>query len=490
MVSRHMFQRIRELSESGMSIRGIARELKIDRKTITRYLRINAPPRYKKRESATRADPCGPYMARIRSLMDAVPDILACDIFVLIKEEGYIGSLRTLERRVGSLRSQRPKERFFEQRYEPGEQAQFDFKESIHLPFIDGERLIHLHFGTLPYSGFFSIKAFSHRTYEAFIEGVHSFFEAAGGLTLNIRFDNLSPCVRKVLKGDERIYTDRFKKAIDYYGFGTLPCSPGKGNEKGDVEREIRTQARRIMTAVKSTGKVFHDHEDLNSWLQDHVEKYLTSSSRSLFIEEINHLRPLPARDNDVLCHIETVIPAKYGTIRFKKSTYSVPDSLIGVDCRVIIGPYEVRIEKAGSGSNPCTTHPRKDDGQHSILLEHILPSLVRKPGAMVRWAHRELLFPDNIFHQYFKWLGKILPDGQEREYLKSINLVQYVTLKEIGLAMDIVCKSKSTSPFDDLKALLMLSSSEHRTVVDQTPIQTRLTLYDDLIPQNQEISA
>lgn len=53
MVSRHMFQRIRELSESGMSIRAIERELKISRKTIAKYLKSNAPPRYKKRQTPT-----------------------------------------------------------------------------------------------------------------------------------------------------------------------------------------------------------------------------------------------------------------------------------------------------------------------------------------------------------------------------------------------------------------------------------------------------
>jgi transposase len=48
-----MFQRIRELSESGMSIRAIERELKISRKTIAKYLKSNAPPRYKKRQTPT-----------------------------------------------------------------------------------------------------------------------------------------------------------------------------------------------------------------------------------------------------------------------------------------------------------------------------------------------------------------------------------------------------------------------------------------------------
>ena len=73
---------------------------------------------------------------------------------------------------------------------------------------------------------------------------------------------------------------------------------------------------------------------------------------------------------------------------------------------------------------------------------------------------------------------------------MKSINLIQFVSLKEIGLAMDIVQRNKSRAPFDDLKALLLLTSTPSPTAMDQKPIQTVLSTYDDLIPSNQEISA
>jgi len=490
MVSKHMFNRIRELAEKGMSIRAIERELKINRKTISKYLLSNAPPSYKTRAAPTRADPCDLHKDRIESLIAAIPGILACDIFVVLKEEGYAGSLRTLERRVATIKGQRPKERFFEQSYTPGEQAQFDFKESLQISFVDGKRLTHLHFGTLPYSGYFAIKAFGHRTYEAFAEGLHSFFESAGGMTEKIRFDNLAPCVKKVLKGNERIYTDKFQKAIDYYGFKPLPCRPGKGSDKGDVEREIRTQARRIEQKIERTGRVFQDYEDMNNWLKEFRDEYSTPKIRELHAEEKLHLTPLPPRDIDVLCQIETATATKHGTVKHRRSIYSVPDQLIDVNCRVVIDAYQVHISRVGHGHKAIAVHPRKENGEHSILLQHVLPSLVRKPGAMVRWAHRELLFPSKVFRQYFNWLGKLYPGAVEREYLKSINLIQYASLEDIGLAMEVICKNKSTNPFDDLKVLLMLSVVDQKPALAQKPIQIKLSVYDSLIPDNQEFSA
>jgi hypothetical protein len=38
-------------------------------------------------------------------------------------------------------------------------------------------------------------------------------------MTQGIRFDNLSPVVKKVLEGSKRIYTDAFSRAALYYGF-------------------------------------------------------------------------------------------------------------------------------------------------------------------------------------------------------------------------------------------------------------------------------
>ena len=126
------------------------------------------------------------------------PDLSATSIFLFIQNKGYSGSLRTVERRVGEIKAAKPKERYFEQEYTPGEQSQFDFKESVTIPFTHGETIGHLFIATLPYSDCFFAKAFPNKTYEAFADGFHSFFEFTGGMTESVRFDNLTPVVKKV----------------------------------------------------------------------------------------------------------------------------------------------------------------------------------------------------------------------------------------------------------------------------------------------------
>lgn len=487
MMTAYMFQKIRVLIAEKKSDRFIAREVGCDRKTVSKYRDSNAPPEYSSRKMRTRQDPLMDFDADVRRLLAGTPTLTGHEIFLLLKEFGYTGGFRTVQRRLGKIRSEAAKERFFEQKYEPGEQSQFDFKESVALLFNDGIKIVNLHFGTLPHSGFFDISGYPFKTYEAFMTGVHTFFEAAGGMSEKIRFDNLSPCVKKVLTGDKRIYTDAFQRATEYYGFGLLPCAPGKGSDKGDVEREIRSQILHITNTISVTGKVFKDFEDLNRWLSELCAKFRTSKINERWKNEQAFLLPLPPRKQSILSRVEISLATSFGTVHALKSTYSVPDEVIGKTLRVVIGAYDVKIYHAGDETSLIVAHPRCVDGEKSILMEHVLPSLIRKPHAMVRWAHKELLFPKPIFKTYYARLQKLFGYAAEREYLRTINLVQYVPLTEIAAGIELVLESESLSPFEDVKHLVLdLGSMPSRAgdhALSQEPLSPVLSIYDNLIP-------
>ena len=144
-----------------------------------------------------------------------------------------------------------------------------------------------------------------------------------------------------------------FERAINYYGFGVLPCRPAKGSDKGDVERDIRTYANRISNYVKNRGLVFKDWDAFNAFLAGYAETRQTERSKEKLKEEALFLEPLAARDDDVLCRIELTPATAYGTVRLGKSAYSVPDKAIAAPCRVVSGPYGVRIWRVG-GNKEC----------------------------------------------------------------------------------------------------------------------------------------
>jgi transposase len=496
MVSSYMFQEIRKLKTQGLSQAAIARKLGIDPKTVAKYLQANAPPRYTPRGPSLRADAFSAFGPKVEQWLKRTPELSDREIFELLVPEGYQGSERTLNRRMTVLKAQKPKERFFEQSYDPGEQSQFDFKEKVELPFLDGPRIAHLHFGTLPYSDTCHVKAYPFKNFECYMDGIHSFFEKIGGMTEKIRFDNLSPVVKKILEGSNRLYTDDFKRAIVYYDFKCLPCRPAKGSDKGDVERDIRTFASRIKNRISHECLVFRDWGHLNAWLTQYMLEREKEESRLKLKIEQAVLTPLPRREEGVLCKIQDGPASSHGTIRFGKSSYSVPDSMIGEPCHTVIGAYDVRISRIGTPVRDETVviHPRKPDGENSILLEHALPSLVRKPHAMVRWAHRAILFPSPACEKFYAKLQKIEDHGAEREYLRAINLVQHTPFSEIIAGMELVLETPSTTLFDDLRTLL-LGERRPAAVIDitsrlnQRPLTPELSKYDSLIPKEGKSS-
>lgn len=493
MVSPYMFQQIRKLKAEGKSQAAIARELKIDPKTVAKYLGSNTPPRYTPRgpSVSTREDLFKGFEEKVQGWLTRTPGLTDMEIFELLVPEGYRGSERTINRRMKRLRALKPKERFFEQNYEPGEQSQFDFKERVELPFTEGVRVAHLHFGTLPYSDTTHVRAYPFKNFECYMDGIHAFFEKIGGITKNIRFDNLSPCVKKVLEGSNRLYTDDFKRAISYYDFGCLPCAPAKGNEKGDVERDIRTFASRIKNRISHEGLIFQDWEHLNQWLVQYMLEREKEESRIRLKIEQAVFKRLPSREEGVLCKIQDGPASSHGSIRVINSVYSVPDAMIGEPCHTVIGAYDVRISRMGTGHGDKTVviHPRMPDGKHSLKLEHVLPSLVRKPHAMVRWAHRAILFPDRVCDQFYARLQKIEGYGAEREYLRSINLIHYTSFSEIIAGMQLVLETETQTLFDDLRTLL-LGERRPAQVIDitsrlgQSPLTPELSQYDSLIPK------
>jgi len=485
MLSMYNFNQIRELRSRGLTFSEIGRRIGVSRKTVAKYLKSNTPPKYKPRESSGKLDLLEKFRSDLRVKLELVPKWSGEEAFAWLKGNGYKGSLRTVERELRVIRGEKSKERFFDQEYEPGAQCQFDFKEEVELPFIDGSKIVQIHFATLPHSDACVMKGYPQKNYECYMDGVHSFFEIIGGMPEAIRFDNLSPCVKKVLGNGKRIYTKHFEAAIMYYGFETLPCSPGKGNEKGDVERDIQTHTRRFLNYIKINGIIFESFPHLNQVMFEYFEPTLKTEK---FLEEKKHLKVVPPRDEDVLCRVEERVASSFGTVKFGESQYTVPDEAIGAKCRVVGSPFRVSITRLDR-NQLVATHLRVKDGTDAIDLKHIIKSLLRKPRAMINWSNKAVLFPDPILRKYYERLKKrdkiIAP---EKEYLRVLNLIHYVTLPEIIIAVDLVLQSEKRHSFEEIKSLL-LNERRPGSVCDiaakfkQEPITTNLKEYDLLIP-------
>ncbi|AOV07070.1 IS21 family transposase [Sporosarcina ureilytica] len=202
--------------------------------------------------------------------------------------------------------------------------AQVDFGEA---PFqYQGEEIV-LPYLVLsyPYSNAFYFQVFPSQNKECFLEGLKRIFHYTGSVPRTIRFDNLSPAVKKILPNGERQLTEDFQNFVLHYGFDYEFCNPNSGNEKGHVEAMVKYVRNNFLLPSLHV----MDLDELNKGLWEksendrerkHYEKETLISQ--LFEEDQKASLILPSKEYRCVRY-ETLKADKYGYIRIEKNSYS-----------------------------------------------------------------------------------------------------------------------------------------------------------------------
>ena len=146
----------------------------------------------------------------------------------------------------------------------PGVEAEVDWGEALVV--LGGVSVkVHLFVMRASFSGAAFCQASLVETQQAFLELHVQAFEWFGGVFAEIRFDNLSSAVKKVLKGRRRVETDRFVALRSHYLFASQFTTPGLegAHEKGGVEGEVGRFRRNHLVPVPQ----LRDLAELNAML-------------------------------------------------------------------------------------------------------------------------------------------------------------------------------------------------------------------------------
>ena len=305
---------VRHMHEvEGLAKKEIARRLDLDIKTVRRALaRLKATP---KRGTPARGRQLDPLRPRIEELLKSEPEITAKRIGRLLEEHGSVPKERALREYVAELRQHLFKpEAFVHRTHVPGTTSEFDFGESRAR--IAGKvRVVKYMIATLPSSNVYFAKAYPVERLECLLDGMLSAFRHFGGVTKRAVLDNTSLAVREVLRGPERIETRLFEAFRGAFPLHADFCAPGKGWEKGSVERGVeyvRDNVFRPMPSVDS-------FDELNAMIVAELERDLDRrklsdgrTARQAWIAEREHLRPLPNFVPET-CRIVALVADKFG---------------------------------------------------------------------------------------------------------------------------------------------------------------------------------
>lgn len=216
----------------------------------------------------------------------------------------------------------------------------------------------------LSYSRYLFAHVFARHSFEFFIEGHVMAFWAIKGMPHGMRYDNLSTVVLK--RRPEIQYNARFLEFSRHFGLEIRLCNPGAGNEKGRVERAIRTMRGTFFNTMEKYSSLKALNQGLYEWVdsKNHTIHRATEKRPVDLITE-EKLRPLPERPWNNVCIHTPVKTTKTAMMIFDTNSYSVPDYHVGKALSIYSTPDTVKIY---DGDKQVASHPRSFERRVQII--------------------------------------------------------------------------------------------------------------------------
>jgi transposase len=334
-----------------LSMRQISRLLHMCQKTVCRIL----AGREKKRRSSP-PSPCVPFVRLIEEWHRQYPSLKAAQIQDRLEAYGYTGSYRSLCRFTERFRKKRS-QAYHELEFLPGQTAQVDWMEAT-LPFGKVYGFVFI----LAYSRYLFLKFYPHASMEFFLDGHVEACQEIKGVARSNWYDNLKSVV--IRRKPELTFNAQFLDMARHFGFSIHACNPGRGNEKGRVERVIRD----LRSFVETND--FTDIMDLNrkggAWRKERNGRVHRATGKAP-LEALSEepLLPLPALPYKPY----RLVPASVSStafVSFETNRYSVPVDYAGHPATILAYPDHLEVL---IGDRKVAHHPRSF--ARSQKLEH-----------------------------------------------------------------------------------------------------------------------
>jgi transposase len=321
---------ILDLHRQGLSVSAIARQLRLDRKTVRTHIAKGLePPGYKARPPRPRViDPFEPYL---RQRITAFPALTGRRIWRELKDRGYRGGYSAV---TDLLRAIRPPSRSgFEVRFEtpPGEQAQVDFAQ-FEVVFDDEpsvKRIVWLFSMVLGHSRFIWAHFVVHQDMQSVLRCHMAAFAALGGVPREILYDRMKTAVIGEDTDGLVVYNRALLDLARHYGFQPRACKPYRPKTKGKVERPFRYIREDFFLAGS-----FQNLDDLNrqmkEWLGTVANPRVHATTKKVVVEAFEEekvaLKPLPLAPYRAVLRLERRASHE-GMVSIGGNLYSVPDT-------------------------------------------------------------------------------------------------------------------------------------------------------------------
>ena len=349
-----MQAQIKIMSEQGHSIRGIARVLRLSRRTVRKYLEPAPPPsesggwEEKIDWDYVRQEVYGKGTTVKQIGQEVAPEIAYVKFWRVFREQGG--------------RKASPEQVTLRLHHKPAEKTQIDFCDGLWItePLSGNKSLTQFFLGVLPFSSYTFGEFVLDQKLPTFIAVQQRMFAYFGGVTPYVVVDNLKSGVHKADLYDPDV-NPTYCDFANHMGFAVLPARPYKPKDKGSGESHIGVIQRGFFQEVRN--RIFYSLSELNEALRQYLERLNHQVMKDYgvcraerFNEEKKILKALPHSVFELSewrgakvhpdCHIQV-----------EKNFYSVPFVYVGQQLRIRL--TEKMVEVFSDDSQPVAAHSR-----------------------------------------------------------------------------------------------------------------------------------
>ncbi len=353
----------------------IASQLDIHHSTVDRVLSQAGLPKVERAMSPSIIDP---YLPLIVETLEQYPRLTAARLYGMALERGYTGGASHFRARVAQLRPRPTPEAYLRLKTLPGEAIQVDWGSFSHVHIGKAKRPLMAFVMVLSWSRQIFLRFYLNQRMESFLRGHVAAFEAFGGCSRIVLYDNLKSAVLE-RRGDAIQFNPTLLSLASHYHFEPRPVAVARGNEKGRVERAIR-----YIRDAFFAGRQWQNIDDLNAqadaWCRGQsanrpCPEDTSMTVREAFAEEQPKLLALPDNPFPTDERVE-VSAGKTPYVRYDLNDYSIPHAHVRKTLTVAASLTRVRVL---DGVDVIAEHTRSfgkgeqiEDPSHiKALIEH-----------------------------------------------------------------------------------------------------------------------
>jgi transposase len=311
----------------GLSIRQTADALGVSRNKVARLIKEGGVARKRKRL-------LDDYARLIEDWYETYPSLKASQVLDRLRAYGFEGCYTTVKEYTRPYRRKK-KRMYHELTFLPGEEVQVDWMQRT-FPFGVAYGFVLI----LSYSRYLYCRFYPRQTMEFFLEGHIDAFEEIGGVPRRGRYDNLKSVV--IQRKPTVVFNTQFLDFAGHYGMSIHPCTPGRANEKGRVERVIRDIGGFL--SADAFADLDEINRKLNRWRPERNRTIHRSTGKSpeelLKEDKLTALPQLPYK----AYRVKTAVVSPTGFVHLETNRYSVPSKYAHQICSLMIYPRHLDV--------------------------------------------------------------------------------------------------------------------------------------------------